>query len=58
MTAPMIIGNKAKLGPILYRGGALVSDRSNQLRLELLTAATSAYSFNPHSSIDEVGYIR
>uniref|UniRef100_A0A0N5AKH7 Dolichyl-diphosphooligosaccharide--protein glycosyltransferase 48 kDa subunit n=1 Tax=Syphacia muris TaxID=451379 RepID=A0A0N5AKH7_9BILA len=53
MNAHMIIGDRSKIGPILYRGGALVSDKSNELRLELLTAATSAYSFNPHSTIDE-----
>lgn len=54
MSAPKIVGDSRSQAPILFKGAALVADRSNRLRLELLTAATSAYSFNPHSNIEEV----
>uniref|UniRef100_F1L1C8 Dolichyl-diphosphooligosaccharide--protein glycosyltransferase 48 kDa subunit n=1 Tax=Ascaris suum TaxID=6253 RepID=F1L1C8_ASCSU len=53
MSAPKIVGDSRSQAPILFKGAALVADRSNRLRLELLTAATSAYSFNPHSNIEE-----
>lgn len=52
-SAPMIVGDKSKYAPILYRGTALIADRSNRLRLELLAAATTAYSFDPQMKIEE-----
>lgn len=54
MSAPMILGDVKKYTPILYRGTALVADKTNRLRLELLTAATTAYSFDPQMKIEEV----
>ncbi|TKR92501.1 hypothetical protein L596_007142 [Steinernema carpocapsae] len=52
-SAQMIVGDKKKISPVLFKGVALVSDDSNRLKLELLTAATTAYSANPQSSIIE-----
>lgn len=51
--ADLITGDKTKINPVLFRGTALVADASNKLRLEVMTAATTAYSFNPNSPIDE-----
>jgi len=53
LSAQLIVGNKEKLGPVLFKGVALVADKKNHLRLEILTAATTAYSFNPEKKIDE-----
>lgn len=54
IAAPLIVGEGKQHAPILFRGAALVTDKSNRLRLELLTASTTAYSFNPQSKIEEV----
>jgi oligosaccharyltransferase complex subunit beta len=53
LSAELIVGAKDKLAPVLFKGVALVTDSSNKLRLELLTAGTTAYSFNPESPINE-----
>ncbi|VDN60199.1 unnamed protein product [Dracunculus medinensis] len=53
IAAPLIVGEGKQHAPILFRGAALVTDKSNRLRLELLTASTTAYSFNPQSKIEE-----
>lgn len=50
----MIVGNKGATGPILFRGVGLVSDKDNHLTLDILHAATTAYSFNPDSPVQEV----
>ncbi|KAI1726707.1 oligosaccharyltransferase 48 kDa subunit beta domain-containing protein [Ditylenchus destructor] len=51
--AELITGDKTKINPVLFRGTALVADLTNKLRLEVMTAATTAYSFNPNSPVDE-----
>lgn len=51
--APVIVGAKAST-PLLYQGTGLVVDRENPLVLTLLSADSSAYSYNPDSAIDEV----
>lgn len=53
LDAPMIVGNKGATGPILFRGVGLVSDKDNHLTLDILHAATTAYSFNPDSPVQE-----
>ncbi|KAH7729846.1 dolichyl-diphosphooligosaccharide-protein glycosyltransferase subunit isoform 1 [Aphelenchoides avenae] len=53
ISAELIVGKKEKLNPILYKGIALVSEQKNKLKLELLTASTTAYSFNPENPIEE-----
>jgi oligosaccharyltransferase complex subunit beta len=52
LDAPTIIGSK-KIPPILYRGVGLTSDKENPLVLEVLSASSSAYSYNPDSKITE-----
>lgn len=50
--APVIVGTKTS-SPLLYQGTGLVVDRDNPLVLTLLSAESSAYSYNPDSAIDE-----
>lgn len=54
ISAELIVGRKDKLNPILYRGIALVAEQSNRLKLEVLTASTTAYSFNPENPVEDV----
>jgi oligosaccharyltransferase complex subunit beta len=54
ISAELIVGNKAKLGPVLYKGVALTFNDENKLRLTVLNAGTTAYAFNPNSPITEV----
>lgn len=42
------------MNPILFRGLALVGDTSNILKLKILTASSTAYSFNPFVPIENV----
>lgn len=51
--APIIVGNKNGLAPFLYKGNGLIADKSNPLVLPILTAESSAYSYNPEQDIKE-----
>lgn len=51
LDAPMITGNKLMLKPLLYRGIGLVSDPDNSLVLPVLSASSSAYSYDPTKPI-------
>lgn len=48
----IIIGSK-KVNPMLYRGTGIIADRENSLVLPLLTADSTAYSYNPDAAIKE-----
>ncbi|XP_055523813.1 dolichyl-diphosphooligosaccharide--protein glycosyltransferase 48 kDa subunit [Wyeomyia smithii] len=48
-----IIVGKKTVGPLLYRGTGLLADKENPLVLQLLTADSSAYSYNPDTPIKE-----
>ncbi|KAJ1527065.1 hypothetical protein ONE63_008606 [Megalurothrips usitatus] len=50
--APVIVGPKSST-PLLYQGTGLVVDRENPLVLTLLSADSSAYSYNPDNAIGE-----
>ncbi|XP_076168049.1 dolichyl-diphosphooligosaccharide--protein glycosyltransferase 48 kDa subunit-like [Ptiloglossa arizonensis] len=50
--APVIVGNK-NVQPLLYQGIGLTADTDNPLILRLLTASSSAYSYNPHNPIKD-----
>jgi oligosaccharyltransferase complex subunit beta len=50
----IITGEKSKMNPVIYRGVALTAESQNPLRLTLMTASASAYSFDPNSPINEV----
>ncbi|KHJ84351.1 Dolichyl-diphosphooligosaccharide-protein glycosyltransferase subunit [Oesophagostomum dentatum] len=52
INAHLITGGD-KLNPVLYKGIAMVSHKNNLLRLEVLRGASTSYSFNPTSPIDE-----
>lgn len=55
--APVIVGQKKITSPLLYQGTGLVADKENPLVLPLLTADSTAYSYNPEQSIKEVWLI-
>ncbi|XP_058443540.1 dolichyl-diphosphooligosaccharide--protein glycosyltransferase 48 kDa subunit [Malaya genurostris] len=48
----IVVGKKG-VGPLLYRGTGLLADKENPLVLQLLTADSSAYSYNPDTPIKE-----
>lgn len=50
--APVIVGSK-DVQPLLYQGTGLIADVENPLILRLLTASSSAYSYNPYNPIKE-----
>ncbi|XP_078042781.1 dolichyl-diphosphooligosaccharide--protein glycosyltransferase non-catalytic subunit Ost48 [Augochlora pura] len=50
--APVIVGSK-KVQPLLYQGTGLIADTDNPLILRLLTASSSAYSYNPQNPIKD-----
>ncbi|KAL2733706.1 dolichyl-diphosphooligosaccharide--protein glycosyltransferase 48 kDa subunit [Vespula squamosa] len=50
--ASVIVGSQ-KIPPLLYEGTGLIADANNPLLLRLLTAANSAYSYNPNNPIKE-----
>ncbi|XP_054009800.1 dolichyl-diphosphooligosaccharide--protein glycosyltransferase 48 kDa subunit [Hylaeus anthracinus] len=50
--APVIVGNK-NVPPLLYQGTGLIADTDNPLILRLLTASSSAYSYNPNNPIKD-----
>uniref|UniRef100_A0A0R3RHX9 Dolichyl-diphosphooligosaccharide--protein glycosyltransferase 48 kDa subunit n=1 Tax=Elaeophora elaphi TaxID=1147741 RepID=A0A0R3RHX9_9BILA len=53
ISAPMIVGKTRHTNPILFSGVALIADKTNNLRLEILSASTTAYSFNPREKVEE-----
>lgn len=54
--APVIVGEKKNIAPLLYQGTGLLADPENPLVLPLLTADSTAYSYNPEQVIKEVGH--
>jgi oligosaccharyltransferase complex subunit beta len=51
----MIVGPK-RTTPFLCRGTGLIAYEENPLVLEGLTASSTAYSYKPDASVDEVIY--
>lgn len=52
LDAPTIVGRK-DISPILFRGVGLIADNDNPLVLEVLTASSTAYCYNPDNKISE-----
>ncbi|XP_058791848.1 dolichyl-diphosphooligosaccharide--protein glycosyltransferase 48 kDa subunit [Phymastichus coffea] len=50
--APVIVGNK-NVAPLLYEGTGLIADADNPLVLKLLSASSSAYTYNPDQAVKE-----
>ncbi|XP_016985284.1 dolichyl-diphosphooligosaccharide--protein glycosyltransferase 48 kDa subunit [Drosophila rhopaloa] len=44
---------QADAAPLLYRGTGLIADKENPLVLKLLTAESTAYSYNPEASVSD-----
>lgn len=55
--APVIVGSKKDLPPLLYQGTGLLIDPENPLVLPLLTADSTAYSYVPGEQIKEVIFL-
>ncbi|CAK5035451.1 unnamed protein product [Meloidogyne enterolobii] len=54
VNAPLITGvGNSKLGPLLYRGVSLIAEGSNPLRFVIMTASSTAFSFNPKNPVEE-----
>jgi len=51
LQAPLILGETKK--PVLFKGTGMISDKANPLTLDLLTADSTAYSFNPKIEVKE-----
>ncbi|XP_060529074.1 dolichyl-diphosphooligosaccharide--protein glycosyltransferase 48 kDa subunit [Cylas formicarius] len=51
--APVIVGSKKELAPLIYKGTGLLADSDNPLVLALLTADSTAYSYQPNQPIKE-----
>ncbi|CAJ0960140.1 unnamed protein product, partial [Mesorhabditis belari] len=49
----LVVGDTSKLNSILFKGVALVAAKKNKLKLDVLTASSTAYSFKPDAPIDE-----
>lgn len=50
----LITGDISKLNPVLYRGISLVSETPSPLQMVLMTASSTAYSYNPKTPVEEV----
>lgn len=52
LNAPTVVGSK-NIPPVLFKGVGIVSDQDNPLVLEVLTASSTAYSYNPDNKITD-----
>ncbi|XP_063619985.1 dolichyl-diphosphooligosaccharide--protein glycosyltransferase 48 kDa subunit [Cydia splendana] len=52
INAPTIVGTQ-NLQPLLFEGTGLILDKDNSLVLPILTADSTAYSYNPKSQVKE-----
>jgi len=50
--APTVVGSK-NISPVLFKGVGIISDQENPLILEVLSASSSAYCYNPDNKITE-----
>ncbi|XP_044732580.1 dolichyl-diphosphooligosaccharide--protein glycosyltransferase 48 kDa subunit isoform X2 [Chrysoperla carnea] len=53
INAPVIVGSKKNLPPLLYQGTGILADPENPLVLPLLTADSTAYSYIPNVPLKE-----
>ncbi|KAB0795596.1 hypothetical protein PPYR_12435 [Photinus pyralis] len=51
--APIIVGQRKEIAPLLYRGTGILADPENPLVLPFLTADSTAYSYIPEQQIKE-----
>ncbi|KAJ8920295.1 hypothetical protein NQ315_011956 [Exocentrus adspersus] len=55
--SPVIVGIKRETAPLLYQGTGILAVPENPLILPLLTADSTAYSYNPNQAIDEYPHV-
>ncbi|KAJ1367452.1 hypothetical protein KIN20_028362 [Parelaphostrongylus tenuis] len=53
LNSQIVVGDTSKLNPILYKGTALISHKKNRLGLDILSGATTTYSYIPTAAVDE-----
>lgn len=53
LNAQLLVGDTASMKPVLFKGIAMIAHKSNLLRLEVLRATSTAYSYNPTTAVDE-----
>ncbi|XGW10729.1 hypothetical protein V3C99_012330 [Haemonchus contortus] len=53
LNAQLVVGETTKMNPVLFKGTALIAHKNNRLRLEVLRAASTAYSYRPSVAVDE-----
>lgn len=49
----IVVGDRNTIAPMLYRGTGLIADRDNSLILQILTADSNAYSYNPDTPVKD-----
>ncbi|VDL75712.1 unnamed protein product [Nippostrongylus brasiliensis] len=53
LNAQLIAGDATKINPVLFKGVGMVAHKRNLLRLEVLRAASTSYSYNPLTPVDD-----
>lgn len=54
INAKTIVGDKAKLNPVLFHGIGMISDPKNPLILDVMKGSSTSYSFVPTKKVTEV----
>ncbi|KAF7492395.1 Dolichyl-diphosphooligosaccharide--protein glycosyltransferase 48 kDa subunit [Sarcoptes scabiei] len=55
--AKMIVGEKSKINPILFKGIGMITDPKNPLVLDVLKGSSTSYSHNPSKPITEYPHV-
>ncbi|CAL2032750.1 unnamed protein product [Caenorhabditis brenneri] len=50
INAELIVGNSAKLSPVIFKGVGLIPGKTNNLALNIVKASGTAYSFDPNAA--------
>ncbi|WKX97512.1 hypothetical protein Q1695_013290 [Nippostrongylus brasiliensis] len=53
LNAQLIAGDATKINPVLFKGVGMIAHKRNLLRLEVLRAASTSYSYNPLTPVDD-----
>lgn len=54
LDAEIVVGPKNLRAPMLYQGTGIITEPTNPLILSILTADSTAYSYNPNQPVVEV----
>ncbi|KAK5973684.1 Dolichyl-diphosphooligosaccharide--protein glycosyltransferase 48 kDa subunit, partial [Trichostrongylus colubriformis] len=53
LKAQLVVGETAKMNDVLFKGVAMIAHKNNRLRLDVLRATSTAYSYNPTAAMEE-----